>query len=766
MTASPDIFPGSIPARGTVRPLDAVSTQRGANAGMGFHRRGDILMTAWCGNETGVELWSVLQPRSLGRMAVELELGESPAALEVPLWPASSEPQPQGFPGHLHAVYSFAVAERSDHVVVSSGRGARAYTVAPDGTQLIRASGFRAGDAAIARVDVTAVGDRTLGADGLGGVYVWSMTTGQQQHGFRISRPCTAAKFIWNDMLAMVGDDLGRVIAWELEGGRRHLQFQAHRAPVTAVRFSAENALLLTCGADLSARVWHLEHGRQVGRDLSHRAAVHDACFARAGRFVVTACADGHVAIWNAADGALLDWFFEGTPVLRVAVHEPTGRLAIAGPRSIRTVAIDWAKLEQIAASPDLPVPPTSFIQPPSRAPVSHQGAGGAEAPIGATFAPRATGDLPIPDRSNLAMARQARAPATQAMAAIVGPDPRTQMDPRLAQGRGADPRFAPDARKAADPRLAQDPRFGAPPPAPGRVGGEPRVVNGRQRMATGAIPAIPTTAEPPVPRGSIESLRPEDAAAAEQAVDDFFATAFQNPIGTGVTPPPGSVPANLLGGPSTPGPARAIATYAESGTASPEQQERALAGANHAPGAALVSPVVAATPARVQRVTSGGDAIRMAVLQAVLVALVLSFGGRVGLVWYYSTQAYPTSVAAAANTLETAHRAQVAEETDALSAFRDEMDARRAEYASAPSFGASERERLIGRTERQLEEREAQAAERVQALEQSYAAELLGLEHDREIAATRTGNFGAGILLLLALGVGVPLAVRRNRRR
>lgn len=697
-------LPGAVPARGAIGAPQVLVHDRGGNAGLAAHVGGRFIVVGRCDADGGV--FAVPHDGGAVRAAdLSVELGDRSAEIPPAMLPPGSPPQGE-MPTHNHVVVDMALSRGGNEVAATAGCGVRVVTVDPLTGEMHRRSVLSGGTDATIRVAVSSDGGLILGADAGGNVRVWE-SSGKALHTLRISRPPTTAAFVWNDMLAAVGDDTGRIVAWELGAGRRHLQFQAHRSAVSRMAFNAERALLVTAGADFAVRVWHLEQGERVGRDRMHRGNVHDVCFARGGRYVVSSSADGHIAIWSASDGALLDWVFEGSPVFRITVDETTGALISAGPRAIRSYPVDWdriAALDRGAAAAAVPPAPAAFVQPPSRPPVSHGGAGGTDAPVGATFAPRATADLPMPDRSNLPVQRgRSAAPATMAMSAV--------------------------GRAAIEGGVPVRERFGGRPAAAPDLASPPAML--RPSASTGALPAI---TGPAAPAPSVEGMTEDE----EQAFDDFFASAFTGAASSEEASAPAPAPAMT----HTPPPAAGLA---------PAPAPRAEAAADR-----RAAPSKAARTAPPLPIASG---------LVLVVGLVLAIVARLGLEFWYTERAWPEQVRERGEAIERDH----AERMEALefehATFVQEREQEIAGHAANGSLSASERERLRQRIERRVEERAAEVQAEHAALEAAREASLGEIAEERRRTAVETANLGAGLLFVLALLGAFGLAVRARRR-
>ncbi len=515
MSSHSENFPGASPSKGTIRAGAVVAASRGANSCLSVSADGQRLTSAWCSSDSTIDVWGLSPVRHLSEQRLEVELTDVGSQADYVLLPPGAGPG-SALPAHLLPVVDMAVSADVTRMAATAGRTVRVFGVDSVTGALQRVATLRGHQEAALRVALSRGGAQALSTERAGRVTLWSVDAEQPVHHLSISRVPQCASFVWNDMLAAVGDDVGRVICWELQQGRRHLQFQAHRGSTNRLTFDNGTGQMVTAGSDHAARIWNLEAGKQVGIDMVHRAPIHDVAFARGGRYVVTAGGDGHVAIWSARDGALIDWFFHSGPVFRVAVSPHGPQIYLAGPNTITSADVDWnligefEQAQQNSRVAALPAP-VSFAQPPARPPVTYSGQGAGGAPVGSILAARQTTDLPFPDRSNLVIHRDQTPPAPRPPA----PDPRGAFGARTGAvpAAGVPSRGGPGTQRMAPvpapaPPAPEPPAsdaasfFGAPSPVPSRSAAH---------QAPAGIPPRPSTSEQGPPE-SIEDIVTSEA--------------------------------------------------------------------------------------------------------------------------------------------------------------------------------------------------------------------------------------------------------------
>lgn len=767
MASSAEIFPGAVPARGALRPGGVLSAQRGANGALFIHPQGKRVISVWCGADSSVDVWSVDPLRPVSSTPAEVELPDTGATIDHLLMPPGVDASRSGWPAHLLPIVDLAASANGSLFAMAAGRGVRLYQPNSAG-DIERVGVLRGHEQAVVRVAASSAGDRVVSTEGSGRVLVWGVPERRVQLDLKITRAPHSAAFLWSDLLVGIGDDIGRVVCWELQEGRRHLQFQAHRGPVQRLVFSQETGSLLTVGADNTARLWNLETGKQSGGDMHHAGPIHDAAFAYEGRFVVTVGSDGHVAIWSAATGHLIDWCFEGSPVYRVAYHAATGLVLYSGPRSIRAAEIDWTAIKKAeAGGAPLAASPTLFSQPPARPAVTYAGPAQQEAPIGSVMAARQTSDLPMPDRSNLAINRDQQSASTGPVAFPLGGGARpfgTQALPSIGAAPG--PQFG--ARPGATVAMSGIGAGGGPAsqPMPGSAhNGLGAPTFGAQNvLAPGQDPRAHTT----IGRGGYGS-RQSMATGTSQIVgasssgladaDDFFAGSFGSSDAGSMldsSRPPGALPTVAHAPPATrespPQPSE-LRPAMPPGEA-PSFDDVLRADEPAAAGRAIA--VIAPRPKPSKRILYAG----------LLLGLLSGLAGRIVVENHYIEDAYPPSVASEANALESVRDAAIRDGQAALDTFRAEREERVFQVERSGSLAASEIDRLRANVERQIGTAERDFEQVRTSAEAEFEAGLQVLEGARRDEAaslgTRYGAIGGVAMFLLA--VLVHLIVTREK--
>lgn len=793
MSAKSENYPGTTPSTGTIRIAQVLSAGRGANSGMHLHPQGHRLVTGWCGQSGGLDFWAVDTGQHLQTVQLDVELADVGLQVRPDLMPPGSDADADNWPAHLLPVVDSSMNSLGGHVAVGAGRGIRFYRFSGDETNLVPSQTLRGHEQAVCRVGVDSSGEQAISADPTGQIVVWNTTSAAQTHQLRITTVPHTLSFIWNDMLAMAGDSTGRVICWELARGRRHLQFQAHHGPVLRSAFNESSGVLVTIGADSAARMWNLEEGKQIGSDMLHRSPISDVCFAYAGRFVVTCGLDGHIAVWNSTDGDLLDWYFDSSPVYRIAFDKLNGTLITGSARSLNVLAVDWQRLRELDAdvrsSFVVDLSPADhaamFSQPPPRPQANYQGQN-EDAPIGSIMSARQTADLPFPDRSNLAVPRGS-APADRpgvstgmmpAMPLHGRPASNStstgssNLMPAMPRASGQSSNLMPAMPPASGPSASVDP-FGGRTGRP--AGNVPLVPSASSGLGGSGMPK-PKYIENPLAPSSTPNLEAAMASAQQrQSGVDNRSTSYG--IGNSAVHNVSSE-ANSFFNPVSPD--SAVQDAGGAGRVSRLESDLINADLQQPP---VSEPLEARVPSRERGRSSvsrlegalndkanvslaSSQAFNKRLAAAIACVLLFMVGARSAVHWWYTQKEWPASIAAEVAVVQAAHDTTVAEANVEFEAYEESAEARIRTYRR-PNRGrtAEETEILIERIESRLEGKRAERDTVVAEADGVRDAALEELAHARRVSAARLANLSGLSAAVVGLLIAIP-AVGRSRSR
>ena len=112
--------------------------------------------------------------------------------------------------------------------------------------------------------------------------------------------PVRAVAFSPSGRLVLTAGADGSARLWKQDGTL--LRTLGRGRPLAAASFSPDGTLVLTSSADGTARIWRVATGEAIAI-LRHRGPVTSASFSRNGQLVVTTSEDGTARVWRAANG-------------------------------------------------------------------------------------------------------------------------------------------------------------------------------------------------------------------------------------------------------------------------------------------------------------------------------------------------------------------------------------------------------------------------------------------------------------------------------
>ncbi|TXH36711.1 MAG: hypothetical protein E6Q92_11020 [Burkholderiaceae bacterium] len=151
-------------------------------------------------------------------------------------------------------------------------------------------------------------------------------------------------------LIVTTGAD-GTARLWDAESGATLGMPMKHAAEVTFAAFTPpDGRQVVTTSDDKTARLWDTKTGAELGAPMVHGAEVTQATFSPDGRHVVTASRDGTARLWDAASGSALGAPMKHGDAVASATFSPDGK------RVVTASADGTARLwyDKSSAVPDL----------------------------------------------------------------------------------------------------------------------------------------------------------------------------------------------------------------------------------------------------------------------------------------------------------------------------------------------------------------------------------------------------------------------------
>lgn len=100
--------------------------------------------------------------------------------------------------------------------------------------------------------------------------------------------------------LAAIGDEAGKIKVYDVSNGQATKTLAGHTGPVTGLKFTADNARLVSGAHDKTVRVWNLADGNPAGQ-VEVAAPINAIALVAEGKQIATGGADNIIRLWDYA---------------------------------------------------------------------------------------------------------------------------------------------------------------------------------------------------------------------------------------------------------------------------------------------------------------------------------------------------------------------------------------------------------------------------------------------------------------------------------
>lgn len=173
-----------------------------------------------------------------------------------------------------------------------------------------------------------------------GEVEIWSLSERKRKHRFDAhGTPVTHVEFDSTGLRALSHAGGIEVAVMDALGGDVLCVINGHQRAALFACFSPDGRMVLTGGADDTARLWEADTGTAIGKPLQHTDFVNDGCFSPDGRRVATADDRHLVHIWDLSGQRVVGPIKHYRPVLSVRYSNDGARL-VTGQRYEQRVRV------------------------------------------------------------------------------------------------------------------------------------------------------------------------------------------------------------------------------------------------------------------------------------------------------------------------------------------------------------------------------------------------------------------------------------------
>jgi WD40 repeat protein len=178
---------------------------------------------------------------------------------------------------------------------------------------------------------------------------LWDTNTGRLVQSFPISISSTSAGHTdyVNDLrfspdnahIVTVGRDR-KVILWDLASGKPLHFLSGHNGPVNSLDISSDGALIATASSDGTARIWDAATGQLLQNLTGHKYLVLGVVFSPDGKRLLSGGGDNNARLWDTQTGEELLTLSGHTGKVDKVAFSPDGKLIASGSGEDGTVII------------------------------------------------------------------------------------------------------------------------------------------------------------------------------------------------------------------------------------------------------------------------------------------------------------------------------------------------------------------------------------------------------------------------------------------
>lgn len=294
-----------------------------ANVGARLHPRQPLLVTAYYGTESRLDLWDTEQGRRIQNLALHGKADE--AMTGVLILGADGMPESPVLP-----IRDLDLSPDGLVVAVACGKGVRLVNVDETAQTLRGVAELSGRQDAVHAVRFSSNGDLLASADDGGRLVIWSVATNQVVSEYRLTDArFRCVDFSQDDLLVACGDSDGNIVVWDVVTGHQLAYFQAHSGEANTLAFGPQGYLLATGGVDGLVRMWDMAESSPFGEPLVHADSVYRVRFDSSGTMLFTCSFDQKVGVWRLDRQELIDAYHDDNAVLSLDLSRSDDKIVL-----------------------------------------------------------------------------------------------------------------------------------------------------------------------------------------------------------------------------------------------------------------------------------------------------------------------------------------------------------------------------------------------------------------------------------------------------
>jgi WD40 repeat protein len=238
---------------------------------------------------------------------------------------------------------ALALSSTGDRLAVGTEDGLIRIYQFPQGKRLGQLQGHRN---AVLGLAFSPDGLRLASAGQDGTVRVWDPVRGAEVQQLGDSQwPATSVAYAPDGLTIASSSRDGLVYLWDSSGGTPARPLRGHGAEVNALAFASATGMLVSAGADRSARVWTPSDPSYLERMALRSRAIESRTLALTpdARTLATAGQDGQIRLWDLSSGRLLRSIAAHRGPIDALAFSPNGRWLSSGGNDKEIRLWDWA---------------------------------------------------------------------------------------------------------------------------------------------------------------------------------------------------------------------------------------------------------------------------------------------------------------------------------------------------------------------------------------------------------------------------------------